>query len=136
MKNNAFLSLIEQLCMVLLFSIAAAICLQGFAKTNEISRAQQEKDSAVVIVQNAAEIVKHTGGDLDRVAQVLDGHCDDTSVIVFYDDQWQPVPQEHSTFSLRIQHVSSVAFLGTAQIQALRGNTVIFELHVSWQEVQ
>lgn len=138
MRNKAFLPLMEQICMLLFFAVAAAICLQGFAKANQLSHAQQERDRAVVAVQNAAEVLKYARGDLNSTADILHGHFDGTVVTAFYDAQWKPTLQSgNAAFSLRVAPLSNdTPFLGSANIQALRGEEIIFELNVCWQEVQ
>ena len=89
--------------MLLFFAVAAAICLQGFAKANQLSHAQQERDRAVVAVQNAAEVLKYARGDLNSTADILHGHFDGTVVTAFYDAQWKPTLQSgNAAFSLRV----------------------------------
>ena len=137
MKNKAFLPLMEQMFMILFFALAAAICLQGFAKANQISHTQQQKDQAVMAAQNAAEVLKQTQGDLEETAKTLQGSCEETAAAVFYDENWQPVTQENAAFTLRIDPLSSdIPLLGSASVRVLSGETVLFELTVSWQEVQ
>lgn len=138
MRNKAFLSLIEQMCMILFFAVAAAICLQGFAKANQLSLAQQEKDRAVIAVQSVAEVLKDARGDLETTANILQGHFDGTTVMVSCDAQWKPTSQRSDpAFVLRIIPLSNdTPLLGSANIQALRGEDVIFQLSVCWQEVQ
>ena len=127
----------EQMCMILIFALAAAICLQGFAKAHQISHTQQQKDQAVMAVQNAAEALKHTQGDLAETAEILRGSCKETAAAVFYNENWQPVAQENSVFTLHIDLLTSDSpLLGSASVRVLTGETVLFELTVSWQEVQ
>lgn len=138
MRNKAFLSLIEQMCMILFFAVAAAICLQGFAKANQLSLAQQEKDRAVIAAQSVAEVLKDARGDLETTANILQGHFDGTAVTVSCDAQWKPTSQRNDpAFVIRIIPLSNdTPLLGSANIQALRGEDVIFQLRVCWQEVQ
>lgn len=58
MKNRAFLTLMELLVMVLVFSLAAAICLRLFAAADTLSDAVSRQDRAVILAQNAAEALK------------------------------------------------------------------------------
>lgn len=71
MKNRASLVLMEQLVMVLVFALAAALCLGVFAEADRISRETACRDEAVLMAQNAAEILKATSGDTDRAAVAL-----------------------------------------------------------------
>lgn len=58
MKSKAPLVLMEQLVMVLVFALSAAVCLQVFALSGGLSRTCEARDRAVVIAQNAAETLK------------------------------------------------------------------------------
>ena len=58
MKSKASLSLMELLVMVLIFALAAALCLQTFAKAQTISLETARQDEAVLLAQNGAELLK------------------------------------------------------------------------------
>ena len=61
MKSKAPLVMMEQIVMVLIFALAAALCLQTFVLSGRISQKTEAKNRALVEVQNVAEILK-TGG--------------------------------------------------------------------------
>ena len=63
MKSRASLVLMEQLIMILVFALAAALCLQVFAKADTIAQQTACQDEALRIAQNAAETLKHTCGN-------------------------------------------------------------------------
>ena len=46
MRSKAPLALMEQMVMVLVFALAAALCLQAFALADRISRQNAERDQA------------------------------------------------------------------------------------------
>ena len=58
MKSKAPLLLMEQMIMLLVFSLAAALCLQAFVKSDASSRRIQNRDAAVNLVQNVAEVAR------------------------------------------------------------------------------
>lgn len=62
MKSKAPLALMEQLVMVLVFALAAALCVRGFVLSERISRRGEARDMAMIAAQNAAEALKGTGG--------------------------------------------------------------------------
>ena len=64
MKSKAPLSLMEQMVMLLVFALAAALCLQAFVKSDRISRESEARDRAALLCQSVAEAVRHNGGDL------------------------------------------------------------------------
>ena len=77
MRNKAPLAMMEQLIMLLVFALAAALCLQAFVTADQMSVRNAKKDIAIVQVQNAAETVKVCRGDLDAAAALLSGNVTD-----------------------------------------------------------
>ena len=71
MKNRAFLSILEQLCMILIFAVVAAVCLRVFSLANEISKDRDRLDRAVITAQYTAELLKSSKGDLEACADAL-----------------------------------------------------------------
>ena len=113
MKSKASLLLMEQLVMILIFAVAAALCLQIFAGAQNLSRETKVQDEAVILAQNAAELLKATGGDI-QAAQDLGQSPYSVEI----------VPQE-----------SSVSGLKQVQIQIFAEETLVFSLETAWQEV-
>ena len=58
MKSKAPLVMMEQIVMVLVFALAAALCLQTFVLSGKISKMTEVKNRAVLEAQNAAESMK------------------------------------------------------------------------------
>ena len=59
MKSKAPLVMMEQIVMVLVFALAAALCLQTFVLSGKMSKMTEVKNRAVVEAQNAAETMKN-----------------------------------------------------------------------------
>ena len=137
MKSKAPLPLMEQLIMVLVFALTSALCLRGFSLANSISQEQESREHAVIAVQNAAEVLKHTSGDFERAATQLGGYWDGNLCSIPYDSSWQPLSNsEQSVFLLQaIPLDDDNPFLGTAQIKVLYKDKILFEITVGWQEV-
>ncbi len=113
MKNKTSLLLMEQLMMILVFSLAAALCLQVFAKAHEISQETARQDQAVILARNAAEVLKATDGDLDAAETLSqDGY----RVSVTLEDSPQPG-------------------LACAVIGVFWEDTQVYSLKTGWQEV-
>lgn len=98
MKSKAPLLLMEQMVMLLVFALAAALCLQAFVKSDSLSSRSEARDRAAVLCQNAAETVRHYGGDaqnaLSRAAEDL-GAAYSEEFVTFsldYDENWTPIP--------------------------------------------
>ena len=100
MKSKAPLILMEQMVMLLVFALGAALCLQAFVKSDSLSSRSEARDRAAVEAQNAAETVRHYGGSaqnaLSRAAEDLGAEYSEEFVTftLFYDEDWDPIPIE------------------------------------------
>ena len=118
MKNKTPLPLMEQLIMVLVFALTAALCLQGFSLADRISRRQEACEKAVVITQNMAEALKANYGDLEAAARLPESFPEDPDFVI----QVIPVSTEDP-------------YMGSARIVVTYEEENIFEIAVAWQEV-
>ena len=112
MKNRAVLTLMEQLVMILVFALAAAICLQAFVAAGQISRNSVDRDRAMVIAQNAAEAIKAEGS--------------------------LPEETDHGDYTLQAERLPTrIEDLAEAELTVLRNEdgATLFSLIVAWQEV-
>ena len=117
MKNKTFLLLAEQLIMVLVFAVAAALCLSAFVKADRISQETIRRDEAVLLAQNAAEMLKATGGNGEQALGML-----------------HPETAE-AGYRMEIQRLSSdYPLLGRAEIRIWLEEDLLFTLQTGWQE--
>lgn len=56
--SKSHLFLMEFICVVLFFSVCAAVCVQAFVKSEALSRYGQTTNEALLAVQSAAENIK------------------------------------------------------------------------------
>lgn len=137
MKNKASLILAEQLVMILVFSLAAVICLGIFIKAHQISQQSENLDAAVLLAQNAAETVKASRGDWEVIAEKLNGTSESNGVSILYNRDLQP--EENGFFSVHIRSLPTEnLFLGSAEISvycSTEPDSSLFTLAVAWQEV-
>ncbi len=70
-RSNAPLALMEQIVMVLVFALAAAVCLQAFVYSDNLSKEGELRDLAVTRSGQVAEHVKAAHGDFDKAGQSL-----------------------------------------------------------------
>nr|WP_325184878.1 hypothetical protein [uncultured Oscillibacter sp.] len=97
MKSKAPLILMEQMVMLLVFALAAALCLQAFAKSDSLSSRSEARDKAAALCQTAAETVRHYGGSaqnaLSRAAEDLGAEYSEEFVTLSldYDENWNPI---------------------------------------------
>jgi len=123
MKDKTPLLLIEQLIMILVFALTAALCLRGFAYGAQQSKQIQHREQAAILAQSTAEELKAAGDVQDTVS--------------FYDGDLQPVAQDDEwIYRMQVsQEASDVPGLGKAGIcvDSEDGEALIV-LTVGWQE--
>ena len=127
MKNRAALVLMEQLVMVLVFALAASLCLLAFSHGHRISAETDRQDRAIDLAISGCETVKAHRGDLDAAAEVLKGQTKHGVLLVDRED----LRMEIRILDPQIPH------LGQAEVRIFRENSeeCIYSLAVSWQEV-
>ena len=138
MKSKAPMALIEQLIMIMVFALAAAICLRGFVMADQISQHSRDLDNAVLLAQNTAETLKACG-DVDQAVKTLGGEITQMMWCSFYYEDLSPAPNRENAFYEvdTLPGYSGVDGLGQANVAVYRhdGNEPLFDLTVCWQEV-
>lgn len=161
MKSKAPLALMEQMVMLLVFALGAALCLQAFVKSDAISLMSQAKSNACLAAQNAAECIRYSGGSMENAlkgaADMLGGFYEEGKssaaegcLCINYDEQWQvtdkegvyllkadgvPVPED-GLQKARVQVFAASDFRKeTHQTEMENGEQeLLFELDVAWLE--
>jgi type II secretory pathway pseudopilin PulG len=121
----------EQLVMLLVFALAAALCVQIFVLSDRTSRQNEARDQAVVAAQNAAELLKDAEGDYASAARILGGTGDDEGLRVTYTEDW--TPGEGPYLLAATPRESAVPGLGLAEVAVWSGEDQLFALTVAWQ---
>jgi len=132
MKNKTPLVLAEQLIMILVFAIAAALCLQGFALADKQSTENRMQDQAVIIAQNAAETYKHYHGDQILAAAELNGTANPNGLTATYE-------YEIGSFELTVEEQpTETNGPERAVVSVYYGDKPrsIFSLPIAWQGVK
>ena len=109
MKRKASLVLMEQLIMVLVFALAAALCLLVFAKARTMADETARRDEAVLIAQNTAELLK-SGNDPEAL----------------------PVPNDYTVVTTPQNDL--LPGLAQAEVTVSYEGERLFSLTVGWQE--
>ena len=135
MRSKTPLALMEQVIMVLVFALAAALCLRAFVLSDSTSRACEEQDRAVMAAQTVAEALKLTRGDYAEAERTAEAILEDVDVVIHHDHH----DDAHGdcSLTLTVLHAESGAdLLGCAEITAYnqKGETIL-SLTVAWQEV-
>lgn len=137
-RGKTPLLLMEQLVMLLVFALAAALCLQAFVSADRLSRQLEARDRAAELVQSAAETLRHTGGDFSQTAALLGAqHQDEDSLGIDYADDWA-LAGEASRYTLHAsRQASDVPGLGRARlwVQEEGADQELLLLDITWQEV-
>lgn len=140
MKSKAPLILMEQMAMLLVFALAAALCLQAFVKSDSISRRSEDRDRAAALVQTVAETVRSSGDAPDQAiaatAEKLGYHCEQATLWQDFDKDWAPVEQEAGVYRLDVQSVpTEVDGLNVALVAVVaeEESDVLFSVEVAWQ---
>ena len=136
MKNKAPLILIEQTVMVLVFALAAALCLQAFVWADRTSRHNADRDAAVLHARSAAEVLKSQHGSFTSAADFYGGIADGPSWEISYDENWNKTDSEPA-FRLRVLPTEDThAYLGSASVEVVTADgKTLAALPVCWQEV-
>lgn len=144
-RDKTSLLLMEQLVTLLVFALAAALCLQAFVTADRLSRSMADREQAAIHCQNTAEILKQKAGDIPAALGELGdvGQREGFGYFVSYGEGWSEfIPDGIRTVSYTLQVrplESGVAGLGKAQVTAYgwekREMKELFSLEVAWQEV-
>lgn len=128
MKLKTPLALMEQLVMVLVFALAAALCVSCFVTADRLSNRYAVRDEAVLAAQTAAETLKGCRGNYEEAAALVEGQWENGVVAVRSEDRYTLVitPKD-----------SGYDLLGCASIDvyAAADDSLLFGITVSWQEV-
>ena len=104
MKSKAPLVMMEQIVMVLVFALAAALCLRTFVLSGKISQMTENKNRAVLEVQNAAENMKHG----------------DAVGTTYFSKEWEIVQEE--TFA---EYIMTVSYAETSNLPVWQAEIVL-----------
>ena len=110
--------------MLLIFALAAVICLRVFLWSDDTSRHSARRDEALIHAQTVAETVKAHGGDFTAAAAALHGTVEDGALVV-----------AQKEYTLRAEKEAPAPYLGRAEIVVEAEGEVLFTLPIAWQEV-
>ncbi len=136
MKRNASLALIEQVIMLLILIVTAALCLRAFVWSDKQSLYYSHRDRAMVELQSAAEVLKSHNGDFLAAAESYGGNATQTQWVLDFDENWN-ITTATGTYRICAAAIAcDVDYLGSAivTVQTAEGDTFA-ELPISWQEV-
>lgn len=122
MKSKAPLVMMEQMVMILVFALAAALCLQAFVLSDSLSEKDEARDVAVVLCENAAESLRVSAREEAVLYYGLDGS----------------ESQEPAGLRLEISGLpEDQPYLCRARVRAVLEDSgeELYSLEYAWQEV-
>ncbi len=131
------LILMEQMVMVLVFALAAALCLQAFVKSDNISKKSEQRDHALLCAQNAMEVVRACRGDMNEAAELLGAqYPGEDKLMIDYDTDWNPAGDTMRYTLGAVTLTSGVDGLGMAEIWVRDEleDRELLRMDVAWQE--
>ncbi|MBQ3134237.1 MAG: hypothetical protein IJB75_00265 [Oscillospiraceae bacterium] len=120
--------------MLLIFALAAAVCLRGLAWADSTSKHNRNCDLAMAEVQSAAAILQNNGGDLAAAAEIMGGRADEQRWAIHYNEQWEQTDGA-GAFILSVRFRPTPPLMSSARITVTGDDELLAELTVSWQEV-
>lgn len=135
MKNKSTLVLIEHIVMLLVFVLAATVCVRMFVLSEKLSRKYEATDRAVLTAQNTAELLKYGGIQvLSEKEGIL--RTGENTWSVFYDKNWEATNRESAAFTLTIESLAETEkFLFRGEITVLtEEGEELFRLPVAGQK--
>ena len=135
MRNKTTLILMEQACMLLVFALAAVLCLRAFVWSDTASKESVKRDRALLEAQNVAESVKGRQGDFSAVGRLCGGRWEEDAGWILYDANWEET-QEKPVYTLRcVRTQEETEYLEGALVEVLEGERTLASLRVVWQGV-
>lgn len=107
--------------MILVLAICSGLCLNAFTWADAKLQEAQIRQEAVLILQNAAEALKYTRGDMEKAAGIY-GAWEDGWVV----SQYRIIAETMAT---------DIAFLESARLEIRQDGNLLGSLTVCWQEV-
>lgn len=124
-RSKAPLALMEQIIMILVFALTAAVCLQAFVYSNNLSEEGDKENMAASHAQEVVETCKMYSGDLDQVQLKLSGERTENGIRVFYEE-------DHMTVVLEITEQSDWLARAKVSVQDEKDQE-IFSVDTAWQ---
>ena len=136
-KSKAPLVLMEQVIMLAVFMVAAAVCTLTFTKAKLLSVHLVDRDRAVTLCQTVAETVKAVDGELLSAAEFLGAVATEEELLLYLDRDWNAVAEEEAVYKLQLICLESTLYLTKSEIivTTVSDGETLFSLPVSWQEV-
>jgi len=117
----------EQVVVITVFAVCAAICVNILSHSFYVAANAVDTRHAMLIAENTAESHKAFRGDLQRIAEAINGDeygvFTESELVVFFDDDWMVSSEENAQFALRVlQHSDESLVFADIIISRLANN--------------
>lgn len=148
-RSNVPLLLMEQLVMLLVFALAAALCVRAFVLADTRSQQNDARSQALLVAQSVAEEIKALQdvkeGDLQGF-DVLSSQWEPDIVTLrqkafeprYYGKRWRPAEETAWSYCLQVEkQTSENPLLGRAEITVRdKAGNCLVKLPLAWQEAE
>lgn len=125
MRSRASLVIVEQAVMLLVFALAAALCLKAFVWSDTESEAVFARDKALLQAQSAAEVIKSCRGDVIAAAEIMGGSVGDDGKTISCDE-----------YVLTVTPIEDgLRYMASAEVSVYEAESLLASLEIAWQEV-
>lgn len=136
MKSKAPLVMMEQMVMILVFALAAALCMQAFVLSDSLSARDESRDTAVLLCENIAEEYK---GFQKMAGPAATEGGTQTDIQKYYFDEKGARTETAPAYRIEVQPVSVEEpldeKLGKAMVQAFdeESGKLLYGFEFAWQ---
>ncbi|MEG0091557.1 MAG: hypothetical protein RSA20_07025 [Oscillospiraceae bacterium] len=129
MKNSASKStlfLMELVISILFFAITGAVCVQVFARAHIYSVQTKQMNFATSHISTLAAYVKTENGNLEQIAQKLEGSFEQGRVEIFYDAQGEQVLKQQAAYVMTAEKTELETVQASVQ-ELPSGQTIVVQ---------
>jgi len=135
MRSKAPLVLMEQLVMLLVFALAAAVCIRAFALSERIAEDNAALDRAVQEAERAAELWKSGGGD-GAALEAAGFRAAENGWELPCDEDFVPTQTADAPVTVRVTEAEPGRIpVRRVLVEVLREGEVLFSIPAACQEV-
>ena len=124
-RSKAPLALMEQIIMILVFALASAVCLQAFVYSDQLSRTDEQRQSAMAKAQQVTEYCKAVSGDLEKTGEALGADVTEEGLTIRY-------PEDDMLLSLQLTEQTDYLQRAAISVTDMEGKE-IYNMDIAYQ---
>ena len=101
-RSRSTLFLLEQIVVIMIFAICAAVCVYILVVSYLMTADAVDTKYALLVAESVAEAHRAFGADTRLVAEVIGGSYTADSVVVYFNNNWEPYVEAYAAFVLRL----------------------------------